>query len=218
MTPRNICLILPCLFLFLLPGKSYGQNPPECDSLTVIHTGWDTLGRVTLEVTNSAFNIFGYPGFAFFDTNNDTLAKEQVFYFGIGNGPQMHWMDVQTPFTLPQSGFLHLYGGFYDTLYCVWPFTINDTLTAVEPTLEKEIQVGPNPAKDVLQIHLGNTDYHNAFRATILNVHGQVVRSVEWFGSKTQVQVHDLPAGNFFLQLQNQEGRPPAVKKFVIRR
>src|SRR5687767_11811323 len=119
--------------LALMTGSLKSQNLPACDSLTIdccIYTppGSDTL---MLTASNSASIIFDYPSFVLFNLNMDTIAIETVSYFGIGTGPQNHYMTLIAPLVLPFSGYINLYTSFNNSLACSFPITIPDTTTGI---------------------------------------------------------------------------------------
>jgi len=103
-----------------------GQSP--CAQLTVEQLQYDAFNPAALElvVNNQSNEIFSYPSFTLVGTQGDTLAREQVSFFGIGAGPQAHYMVAEPGITFPASPFdatLLLFGGFGDTLYCTWDLT-----------------------------------------------------------------------------------------------
>jgi len=110
--------------LALAPASA--QSP--CTELNVEHLQYDAFNPAALElvVNNQSSEIFSYPSFMLVGTQGDTLAREQVSFFGIGTGPQAHYMVAEPGVTFPTSPFdatLLLYGGFGDTLYCSWDLT-----------------------------------------------------------------------------------------------
>lgn len=114
--------ILPVLF-FLFPALTNAQT--VCDSLDFVSIGYspftDSLIIVQVENHNS-MEIFDYPGFVLIDNNGDTLAKESVFYFGIGQ-QSVHTLEVRPGVLDPLenfSGNLELFTGFFSEQACSW--------------------------------------------------------------------------------------------------
>ena len=75
--------------IFLLLGiltslVAFGQDP--CDDLLITSVQYspftDTV--IVVQVENNSSSGFQYPGFVLISTNGDTVAKEQVDLFGIG--------------------------------------------------------------------------------------------------------------------------------------
>jgi len=148
-------------FFFSVPFFIHAQNLPQCDSLVIdcCMLGNDTI---SLNASNTTTELFGYPGFILFDSNMDTIAKENVTYFGIGGGPQLHEMVVIAPLVLPFSGYLNLYYLFYDSLGCSFPITIADTASGIRDLFyQTDLTVYPNPSADRVTIRsnslAGNT-------------------------------------------------------------
>jgi hypothetical protein len=105
-----------------------GGSP--CDSLVLSPLSWHpfTDTALVLSAANSSSTLFDYPGFVLLDTQGDTLAQETVGYFGIGQGPQPHVLDVKPGAIIPQGSFigqLELWTFFYQALGCVWTDTLN---------------------------------------------------------------------------------------------
>ena len=86
---------------------------------------WDAFNpdRIIVVAANGSSDLFDYPGFVLLSTDGDTLAKETVNYFGIGQGPQSHVLDVFPGADIPSGTFtaeLHLWSGFYTEPECQW--------------------------------------------------------------------------------------------------
>lgn len=102
-----------------------GGSPTDCDSLDVISAQWGTFsnGTIVLTVANASSDLFDYPGFVLLDLDGDTLAKETVNYFGIGQGPQEHILNVVPGAAIGQgvlNAQLHLWSGFFSEPECQW--------------------------------------------------------------------------------------------------
>ncbi|MBK8491342.1 MAG: hypothetical protein IPL49_10755 [Saprospirales bacterium] len=101
-----------------------------CDLVTIQDIRYDAFRDTVLlvEVANGSPDIFSYPGFILYDTNGDTIAKEVVNFFGIG---QYHIsaMNIYPDAAIPPGifeGTLELWTGFYDSLACT--FDISEPL------------------------------------------------------------------------------------------
>lgn len=113
---------------FTVTGSGAGT---ACDSLAILSLNYAPFDANSIElvVQNSSSNLFDYPSFILFDQNNDTLAKESVFYFGIGSSPQSHRLTVHPAANLPTgpfTGTLELWTGFTTNLAC--SYVINEDL------------------------------------------------------------------------------------------
>ncbi|MCB9185466.1 MAG: hypothetical protein H6601_01815 [Flavobacteriales bacterium] len=109
--------------LFLISTLANAQT--VCDSLDFVSIKYSpfTDSIIIVDVENNNPNeIFSYPGFVLLNENGDTLAKESVFYFGIGE-ESVHSLDVRAGVHDPIDNFtgtLKLYSGFYETFECEW--------------------------------------------------------------------------------------------------
>ncbi len=106
-----------------------------CNSLDFVSIKYNpfTDTSIVVHVQNSGSEIFSYPGFVILDATGDTLAKEQVNYFGIGQ-ESVHTLAVRPGVHNPSEDFLgelQLFAGFYDTLWCQWP--LDQSLCADQP-------------------------------------------------------------------------------------
>lgn len=87
-----------------------------------------------------------------------------------------------------------------------------DFITAVqEQDAMAGVAVGPNPAQDVLNVHLGNMG-GKPFTYTLVDMQGRTVQSGQLSGSTAQLHVQGLPIGRYQLNLRNSE----AAKSFAV--
>jgi len=120
--------------LFLISTLTNAQT--VCDSLEFVSIKYSpfTDSVIVVHVENSNTNeIFDYPGFVLLDANDDTVAMENVNYFGIGS-ESVHRLEVRPGVHDPLNNFegtLQLYSGFYDTFECEWD--VNQSLCADDP-------------------------------------------------------------------------------------
>lgn len=112
-------------FLFLISSTAFAQT--ACDSLDIISVQYSpfTDSVIVVSVENHNANIiFDYPGFVLINTNGDTVAKETVNYFGIGQ-QSVHHLAVRPGVQNPLENFngvMQLYTGFYSDFACEWTF------------------------------------------------------------------------------------------------
>lgn len=89
--------------------------------------------------------------------------------------------------------------------------------TAVNAHELKEITVFPNPAKE--QIAVNCTEINETFNIQVVDAMGRVIYKSENFNENTvQLDVRELPTGNFVLLLNAENGKLLAVKKISIQR
>lgn len=108
--------------LFLI--STFANAQTACDSLDFVSIKYSpfTDSVIVVHVENNSSEIFSYPGFVLITDNGDTLAKENVDYFGIGS-ESVHRLQVRDGVHDPLdnfSGQLELFTGFYDTQVCNW--------------------------------------------------------------------------------------------------
>ncbi len=89
--------------------------------------------------------------------------------------------------------------------------------TAVKPLELKEIAVFPNPANEVISI--STTEINETFNLQIVDAMGRVIyKATKLNDSNVQIDVRELPVGNFVLLLNSEKGKLLAVKKISITR
>jgi hypothetical protein len=205
------------LLFFLLPLVSFSQTNPECDSLVIECCFYNPQNpdTITLNVTNNSGYIFPYPGFIIFNTNMDTIAKENVNYFGIANAPQQHVLTVVNSFSLPFVGTLQLYTGFYDSLHCSFPIIITDTVTGIQPVHKLNgVSLFPNPASEYVNISVEG-DYAPC-QYTLMDVCGRLILSGRLTSTQSRIEIADLKKGIYFIQLSNGSGELMKPGKIII--
>ncbi|MBK8226654.1 MAG: hypothetical protein IPK70_05710 [Flavobacteriales bacterium] len=101
-----------------------GGDP--CSNLELVSVQWhaftDTAIVVHVQNSNTVNELFDYPNFILFDASGDTLAKETVNFFGIGED-SWHAMRVMDGVEVPDSPFngrLELWIGFTTDMACSW--------------------------------------------------------------------------------------------------
>jgi len=133
---------------FMIMAQTSG-NP--CDSI-FIHSCQPNATGIQIEVvtSNHSLDIISYPGFVLLAENGDTIAVEEVDYFGIGWNEQTHILHIINQPSLPSNATLELHSHFYDSLRCSWSLTLGSSqLTEQE---DETVQIIPNPAKEWIQI------------------------------------------------------------------
>lgn len=101
-----------------------------CDSLEIASIQWYafTDTAIVVHVLNENMSeIFDYPNFILFDANGDTLAKELVNFFGIGE-ESWHVLRIHPDATIPNAPFngtLELWTLFTEELACSWEIPID---------------------------------------------------------------------------------------------
>ena len=157
----RIVFSLVVIMSFSINNMMYTQ-PFTCDSILITNFDYtpDSLNRISLFAANANMDIISYPGFVVLNHLGDTMAKETVNYFGIGFFPQQHFLEVYQTITNPFAGTIELHSWFYDSLRCVFPFTLDTTLSKMNDILN-DMSLYPNPSKDLVFISGGlpNVDF-----------------------------------------------------------
>ena len=118
--------------LALLPISTFAQDPCAGVTITSVRYHPFTDTAIVVQLVNSGPGLFSYPGFVLINDNGDTLAVEEVNFFGIGQ-ESMHILPVNPSIADPLdifTGDLELHTNFYDTLACSWP--LNESLCVTE--------------------------------------------------------------------------------------
>lgn len=79
---------------------------------------------------------------------------------------------------------------------------INDEVMAVNEVRKANIQLYPNPVKDVLKLNLPNGE-----KAVSIEVYNTVGQKVAEFKNTDQVNLSQLKSGNYIINLKNNEGK-----------
>ena len=204
-----------CLCFFFCSGLAQSQT--ACDSLIINYYGWNNDTLVFEVYNNNQNTLFNYPGFMLVDSLGDTIAIETVNYFGIGQGPQLHYLMITDTLELNVNYTLQLYSGFYDSLVCTYPFMLSTIATTYLPTYPFKIY--PNPLNlssgAMLTIDFGNTYPTNA-SLTFYNSLGQLLKESPIENSIQQIEVVDLPKGIYLLSIRDKMGRLLETRKLIL--
>ena len=89
--------------------------------------------------------------------------------------------------------------------------------TAINSLELKEITVFPNPANELISIN--TTEINETFNVQIVDAMGRVIyKATNLNDNNVQIDVRDLPVGNFVLLLNSEKGKLLAVEKVSIQR
>lgn len=197
-------------------------STPELNTMYVNHTngGTDNLNvfGITIESTDNAsvINNLGwggtYPKFPFSATNYDQYNHYENS-LGLGSGGIPFFVMICPNKTDPGNstivqsdvGFSSgLFNSSYETKFANCPSADNTGSTAVN-NITQELNIYPNPAKDVLKIDGTYTS------ANIYDVFGKLVLSTE---AQKTIDVSTLSNGVYFVNINN--NKVITVKKITI--
>lgn len=211
---RFILLSAGIFFITYSPA----QNSATCDSLSIDCCSFITgQNSISLVASNYSSYLFDYPGFILYDGFMDTVAIEEVNYFGIGT-EQTHVLDIVSPIDLPFEGILELYTFFYDTLWCTYEVYIPDTVvTTLDRQERTDSHFYPNPAHEWIMVEpaLSGTREYNSM--IILDIYGRVKYRCQLPAEGVKISAQHIgDPGIYFLSFQNQHGTFLKTQKLII--
>jgi hypothetical protein len=112
--------LLSILTLCLITLTSNAQDP--CASLQIVSVQLNALNSeyITIKVLNESTEIFSYPGFRIYDSDNNLVGEEEVFFFGIGE-ESVHEVAHSLGDIAAGEEYeltLELWTGFYEEMAC----------------------------------------------------------------------------------------------------
>jgi len=179
-----------------------------CDSI-IIHSCQPNATGEQFEVivSNYSENIMSYPGFVILSENGDTIALEEVNYFGIGFN-QFHILNVINPPNLPMNITLELHTLFYDSLECSWNLTLG--LNDLAQPLFEYLHISPNPANERIEIK----NLHDLHPLEI-NIYNAFGKALEFHRDGQFIDVSKFPKGMYYLELI--EGNMIKKSRFIVK-
>ncbi len=72
----------------------------------------------------------------------------------------------------------------------------------------------PNPTQDVLNLSIENAN-EKGFRIALYNLVGQQISQSSFLGNSHQIEVSQLPVGEYIIRLQNMDNQKVMVSKFL---
>tara|TARA_B110000977_G_C11018239_1_gene470296 strand:- start:180 stop:1298 length:1119 start_codon:yes stop_codon:yes gene_type:complete len=106
--------------------QNFVSPSSECDLIEITSVSLNTqTNLIEVEVDTNSPYLYGYPSFLILNNIGDTLAVEQVNYYGLG-GESTHYLGLETSFNLWDSDLeLQLYSGFSETMECTFTLSLN---------------------------------------------------------------------------------------------
>ncbi len=189
-----IIALLPLVF-----GQSVFSQNAFCDSVYINSVRFDPFSDsiIVVSLNWQALHFISYPGFILYDANGDTVAREQVNFFGIGMGDAHHALVA---YNYPHQhgaqfqGTLQLWSGFYQQLECTY---------AVDEILW--------PTSDCTELVLAGTNFfaqelNQTVTADILDHNGNVVATYDHVyatGAQNHYDTLCLNAGCYTLNIHS---------------
>ncbi|MFD2909050.1 T9SS type A sorting domain-containing protein [Flavobacterium ardleyense] len=135
-------------------------------------------------------------------------------FYGSFDGAATGTDPAEIDFILsPGTGNTVAYVGKFDN-FIAFADDVEDLLGATdfaEPSKLELISLFPNPASTV--INLSSTNNLSLEKFTIIDINGRTIKSIDASGVDASIDVSDLNAGVYFLNIQTTEGN--STKKFI---
>lgn len=177
-----------------------GGSATVCDSLDILNIGWSPFSDTALviHVFNPTTTLFDYPSFVLLDANGDTLAEEQVTFFGIGQ-ESWHTLTLFPGAVIPSgpfTGTLELWTLFGQQLACSWNMDFN--LCPPEPCA---------PLNVYLQ-NMGGALTLGSFHYTVRHLGDLVASGIFNLSAEEQYDSDSLclPPGNYLMEVVPDQG------------
>ena len=108
--------------------SSFIPTANECDLVNISSLDLNTQNQsLELTVITDASYMYPYPSFMLMNENGDTLAQEQVYYYGLSDYETIHSLEILTDFnTWNNNLILNLYSGFNELLECSFEVNLSD--------------------------------------------------------------------------------------------
>jgi len=108
--------------------SSYIPPINECDLVSILSLELNTQNQsLELTVITDAPYMYPYPSFMLMNENGDTLAQEQVNYYGLSDYETTHALELLSDYnSWDDNLILNLYSGFYDLLECSFEVNLGD--------------------------------------------------------------------------------------------
>ena len=108
--------------------SSYLSPINECDLVSILSLELNTQNQsLELTVITDAPYMYPYPSFMLMNENGDTLAQEQVNYYGLSDYETTHALELLSDYnSWDDNLILNLYSGFYDLLECSFEVNLGD--------------------------------------------------------------------------------------------
>ncbi len=203
----------------LANAQPFRSPTPACDSLLITSLQWAPFSDTALElhVFNYSTTLFDYPGFLLYDQNADTVAKEEVYYFGLPLESD-HLLRIHPGTVTPQGPFfgsLELWTGFYAAQACVKnayydlcptnpcvnlsPYLTNYGAPVTNTTLDWNITDTQNNNVGIGTFYLNGGQ--QSAQGTLCLAPGHYTLHVSFSGSLTAQLHYGLTTGNMISQM-----------------
>lgn len=99
----------------------------DCELIDITSISLNTqTNEIDMEIYVNSNYLYSYPSFLILNSSGDTLATEDVFYYGL-SGVSTHSLSLVSEFYLWDEDIeLQLFSGFYETMECSSPISKSD--------------------------------------------------------------------------------------------
>ena len=199
------------LFLVSLNLTLTAQDATDCEKLAIeIHGLVDSenSNQIFIESSNTLYsgNLYHYPGFLLLNEEGDTIAQENVTYYGIGTGFYTHLLEIKDKMSFPFNGRLELFGSNYQKLFCSFPIELEELdYVSLKDIKNEKIKIVPTINEDYLILDLGGNninaeklDYH----FNITNEYGEITYNSTLDLSSTSIPIKEIGGeGIYFISV-----------------
>ena len=196
-------------FVFLgLTNTIIAQKEKDCNQLSIEFRGIvkdKNSNQLLFEVSNHLYTgtLYYYPGFVLLDEKGDTIAKEEVKYYGIGTNFQIHLLELKKEISFPFEGTLKLYGSYYQNFFCEYSIGIEDAENvSLEEIRNESVKIGTNMANDKIILDIGGTNPNEEkieYLINVTNEFGKEVHRASLDSELISIPVNDIGGTGFFI-------------------
>ena len=203
-----------CCSILFMAGATLLPAQNTCADLNILSLTYAAFNDSTIEVVASTApgTFFSYPAFSLVNEQGDTITREYLNFFGVGQNAQTHTSPLVEGQSMPSSPFngslVFTYASMADRDTCVYP--INASLCPPAPCAPLEVFVHNNgPVTDA------------SFSWTVTDSDGNIMESgaLDMNASETQIAFGDLclPPGEYTLSIDRTSG-PATTYPFGVTR
>jgi hypothetical protein len=185
-TQTTVCTVLP-IELIAFTGKNVG---------TTNHLHWETAS----EINNDHFDI---------ERSADGIGFETIATIpGAGNSNELLKYDYADRTIHPGYNYYRLKQTDYDGEY-----SYSEIIVIRTEQINPSVELSPNPVNDKVRISVSGFEGDGTLQ--IYNSQGMPVYSVLQFKRTAEINISELPPGNYLVRITNAETGEPVMKYFV---
>lgn len=183
-------------------------------ALTGLRRSLDGGNTWSLITTREIRTLFSYNDFLLMGNDslgvlllNDTSTTVIPFNQGLPNQYPMWVRDFAV-----YNGYLYASIMCYNGPYGLWKRPLSDLLNVNEVSIQVQINIFPNPAKDRIYISIPKNEKRTII--AILDLQGRLIKSETITDEQSEINVSELPSGMYLLKVENEQG--VITKKIIV--